>query len=175
VTDPHDESTLPRPTHLDAEGRARMVDIGGKEITRREAVATGRIVMRPETARAIGEGSVAKGDVLAVARVAGIQAAKETSRLIPLCHPLSLDAVEVELTVGEGAVDARVAARTSGRTGVEMEALAATSAALLTIYDMCKGIDRAMIIESIRLESKSGGRSGEWSRASEASDSDTSK
>jgi cyclic pyranopterin phosphate synthase len=168
VTDPHDESTLPRPTHLDAEGRARMVDIGGKEITRREAVATGRIVMRPETARAIGEGSVAKGDVLAVARVAGIQAAKETSRLIPLCHPLSLDAVEVELTVGEGAVDARVAARTSGRTGVEMEALAAT-------YDMCKGIDRAMIIESIRLESKSGGRSGEWSRASEASDSDTSK
>ena len=158
----------PRPTHLDAEGRARMVDVGEKAVTRRKAVATGRIAMEPATARAIGEGIVAKGDVLAVARVAGIQAAKETSRTIPLCHPLSLDAVEVDLVVEEAAVVARVTARTSGKTGVEMEALVATSAALLTIYDMCKGIDRAMTIETVRLEEKRGGKSGEWRRADSA-------
>ncbi len=149
-----------------------MVDVGEKAVTRREAIATGRIRMSPPTARAIGSGTVAKGDVLAVARVAGIQAAKETSRTIPLCHPLALDAIVVDLVVGEDAVTATVTARTSGKTGVEMEALVATSAALLTIYDMCKGIDRAMEIEAIRLEEKRGGKSGEWRRDAEAPDSD---
>ena len=154
----------PRPTHLDAAGRARMVDVGEKAVTRREAIASGRIGMLPATANAIGAGSVAKGDVLAVARVAAIQAAKETSRTIPLCHPLSLDTVVVDLHVGEDVVTATVTARTSGKTGVEMEALVATSAALLTIYDMCKGIDRGMVIEQIALDEKRGGKSGEWRR-----------
>lgn len=153
-----------RPTHLDAEGRARMVDVGGKAVTRREAVASGRIAIAPATAAAIRGGAVGKGDVLAVARVAAIQAAKETSRTIPLCHPIALDAVEVELEVGESSVTARATARTSARTGVEMEALAAVSAALLTIWDMVKGIDRTLEIGPIRLEEKRGGRSGEWRR-----------
>ena len=161
---PPDDTDSPRPTHLDAEGRARMVDVGEKAVTRREAIASGRITMTSATARAIGTGTVAKGDVLAVARIAAIQAAKETSRTIPLCHPLPLDAVEVDLHVGETEVTARVTARTSGKTGVEMEALVATSAALLTIYDMCKGIDRAMVIEAVRLDEKRGGKSGEWRR-----------
>lgn len=154
-----------RPTHLDAQGRARMVDVGDKDVTSRVAVAYGRISMRPETARAIGEGTVAKGDVLAVARVAGIQAAKETSRTIPLCHSLPLDAMEIVLTVEQDGVVARVTARTRARTGVEMEALVGTSAALLTLYDMCKGIDRGMEIGPVRLEEKHGGESGSWTRS----------
>ena len=154
----------PRPTHLDAEGRARMGDVGGKEVTAREAVASGKITMSSDTASAIGSGAVPKGDVLAVARVAGIQAAKETSRTIPLCHPLPLDSVVVELTVGSAEVTARVTAKTTGKTGVEMEALVATSAALLTIYDMCKGSEKTMEIVAIRLEEKHGGRSGAWRR-----------
>jgi len=143
-----------------------MVDVGGKAVTRREAIASGRIAMAPATAAAIRGGAVVKGDVLAVARVAAIQAAKETSRTIPLCHTIPLDAVEVELEVGESWVVARATARTSARTGVEMEALVAVSAALLTIWDMVKGIDRTLEIGPIRLEEKRGGRSGEWIRAS---------
>ena len=147
-----------------------MVDVGGKDVTRRVAIASGRITMAPATADAIRGGSVGKGDVLAVARVAAIQAAKETSRTIPLCHPLPLDAVEVDLQVGEAEVTARVTARTSARTGVEMEALVATSAALLTIYDMTKAIDRAMEIGAVRLEEKRGGKSGTWIRPADDRD-----
>jgi len=154
----------PRPTHLDAEGRARMVDVGAKPVTRREAVASGRISMLPATADAIRGGGVGKGDVLAVARVAAIQAAKETSRTIPLCHPIPLDSVEVDLDGGADSVTARVTARTSARTGVEMEALTAVSAALLVVWDMVKGIDRTLEIGPVRLEEKRGGRSGEWRR-----------
>ncbi len=141
-----------------------MVDVGGKESTRREAVASGRIRMAPATAAAIGGGEIGKGDVLAVARLAAIQAAKETSRTIPLCHTIPLDAVEVDLTVGEDTVTVRATARTTAKTGVEMEALVAVSAALLTIYDMAKSIDRGMEIGPIRLEEKRGGQSGEWRR-----------
>jgi len=153
-----------RPTHLDDQGRARMVDVGGKPATPREAVASGRIAISPPTAAAIRGGSVGKGDVLAVARIAAIQAAKETARTIPLCHTIPLDAVEVELEVGESSVTARATARTTARTGVEMEALVAVSAALLVIWDMVKGIDRTLEIGPIRLEEKRGGRSGEWRR-----------
>ncbi len=141
-----------------------MVDVGGKESTRREAVASGRIRMAPATAAAIGGGEIGKGDVLAVARLAAIQAAKETSRTIPLCHTIPLEAVEVDLTVGEDTVTVRATARTTAKTGVEMEALVAVSAALLTIYDMAKSIDRGMEIGPIRLEEKRGGQSGEWRR-----------
>lgn len=155
-----------RPTHLDDEGRARMVDVGGKPVTRREAVASGRIAMTPATAAAIRGGAVGKGDVLAVARIAGIQAAKETSRTIPLCHPIALDAVEVEIEVGAREATVRATTRTSARTGVEMEALVAVSAALLAIWDMVKGIDRTLEIGPVRLEEKRGGRSGEWVRES---------
>ncbi len=149
-------------THLDAAGAAHMVDVGGKGATRREAVATGRIGMAAEAARAIREGSALKGDVLAVARVAGIMAAKRTSELIPLCHPLPLTRVAVDLAVDETGVTATATAATEGRTGVEMEALTAVSVALLTIYDMAKAIDKGMTIGGVRLLSKTGGTSGEW-------------
>jgi len=151
-------------THLDSEGRARMVDVGGKEVTQRRAVARARVTMQEETAQALADGTVAKGDVLAVARVAGIQAAKRTSELIPLCHPLMLSSVQVDLTPGPSWVDIEVTAETVDRTGVEMEALTACSVAALTVYDMCKARDRAMQVEALGLVEKSGGRSGDWHR-----------
>ena len=151
-------------THLDSEGRARMVDVGGKEVTQRRAVARARVTMQEETAQALADGTVAKGDVLAVARVAGIQAAKRTSELIPLCHPLMLSSVQVDLTPGPSWVDIEATAATVDRTGVEMEALTACSVAALTVYDMCKARDRAMQVEALGLVEKSGGRSGDWHR-----------
>ena len=151
-------------THLDSEGRARMVDVGGKEVTQRRAVARARVTMQEETAQALTDGTVAKGDVLAVARVAGIQAAKRTSELIPLCHPLMLSSVQVDLTPGPSWVDIEATAETVDRTGVEMEALTACSVAALTVYDMCKARDRAMQVEALGLVEKSGGRSGDWHR-----------
>ena len=152
-------------THLDSEGRARMVDVGGKEVTQRRAVARARVTMQEETAQALADGTVAKGDVLAVARVAGIQAAKRTSELIPLCHPLMLSSVQVDLTPGPSWVDIEATAETVDRTGVEMEALTACSVAALTVYDMCKARDRAMQVEALGLVEKSGGRSGDWHRS----------
>ena len=151
-------------THLDSEGRARMVDVGGKEVTQRRAVARARVTMQEETAQALADGTVAKGDVLAVARVAGIQAAKRTSELIPLCHPLMLSSVQVDLTPGPSWVDIEATAETVDRTGVEMEALTACSVAALTVYDMCKARDRAMQVEALGIVEKSGGRSGDWHR-----------
>ena len=151
-------------THLDSEGRARMVDVGGKEVTQRRAVARARVTMQEETAQALADGTVAKGDVLAVARVAGIQAAKRTSELIPLCHPLMLSSVQVDLTPGPSWVDIEATAETVDRTGVEMEALTACSVAALTVYDMCKARDRAMQVEALGLVEKSGGHSGDWHR-----------
>ncbi|MET0399570.1 MAG: cyclic pyranopterin monophosphate synthase MoaC [Longimicrobiaceae bacterium] len=151
-------------THLDAEGRPRMVDVGDKEVTRRVAVAEGRIVTSAATVRAIVEGTAPKGNVLLVAQLAGITGAKRTAELIPLCHSLPLSSVEVELEADEAlpGVRARATARVEARTGVEMEALTAVSVALLTIYDMCKARDREMRIEAIRLVRKEGGRSGTW-------------
>jgi cyclic pyranopterin phosphate synthase len=151
-------------THLDAEGHARMVDVGAKDETRREAVARGAVLMRPETLEQIASGALPKGDVLAVARVAGIMAAKRAPDIIPLCHPLLLTHVSVELRPDAGvpAVLIEATVRTTGKTGVEMEALTAVSAAALTIYDMCKAIDRGMRITDIRLAQKRGGKSGEW-------------
>ena len=154
-------------THLNKHGEAHMVDVGAKPVTEREAVAEGTIRMRAETLALILEGGHKKGDVLAVARVAGIMAAKKTAELIPLCHPIQITAIEVELTPREqeSAVQARATVRTQAQTGVEMEALTAVEIALLTIYDMCKAVDREMTLTDIRLLSKSGGRSGDWSRA----------
>ncbi|HJZ48087.1 MAG TPA: cyclic pyranopterin monophosphate synthase MoaC [Roseiflexaceae bacterium] len=150
-------------THLDAEGHAHMVDIGEKSVTRREAVARGMVLMRPETLRQIVAGGVPKGDVLAVARVAGIMAAKRAPDLIPLCHPLLLTHVALDLQPAPDGAGVLIEAtvRTTGQTGVEMEALTAVSGAALTIYDMCKAVDRGMRISDIRLAQKRGGRSGE--------------
>lgn len=157
-------------THVDERGSARMVDVTAKEETAREAVARGLVRMRPETLRLIKENALAKGDVLAVARVAGIMAAKETGRLIPLCHPLPLGNCTVNFRVHEteGVVEIEGRARTVARTGVEMEALTAVAVAALTIYDMAKAVDREMVIEGIRLVAKSGGRSGTYVRPGEA-------
>lgn len=151
-------------THFDAQGQAHMVDVGGKDETQRIARATGSISMLPATLAMILSGDAKKGDVLGVARIAAIQAAKRTSELIPLCHPLYLTKVGVELTPDQAtnSVTCLVTAETFGRTGVEMEALMATSVALLTIYDMCKAVDRGMCIDGIRLLEKSGGKSGHW-------------
>lgn len=149
-------------THLDAAGAAHMVDVGGKAITTREAIATGRIAMSAEAATAIAQGLVKKGDVLAVARVAGIMAAKKTSDLIPLCHPLPLTRVAIELEPDATGVTATATAATDAKTGVEMEALTAVTVALLTIYDMAKAIDKGMVIGDVRLLSKTGGKSGDW-------------
>ncbi|WP_432696833.1 cyclic pyranopterin monophosphate synthase MoaC [Marinobacterium sp. YM272] len=156
-------------THLDAEGRASMVDVSDKAVTSREAVAQGRVRMQPETLRLIIEGGHKKGDVLTVARIAGIQAAKRTHELIPLCHPLMLTGIKVELSTNEAdcCVDIEARCKVSGQTGVEMEALTAASVAALTIYDMCKAVDRGMEIEGVRLVEKSGGKSGHWSRGDE--------
>ncbi|MCP5151212.1 MAG: cyclic pyranopterin monophosphate synthase MoaC [Ectothiorhodospiraceae bacterium] len=156
----------PELTHFDAAGEAHMVDVGDKPETRRVAVAEGRITMRPETLARIVAGSHAKGDVLAVARLAGITGAKRTADLIPLCHPLPLTRVALELTTdpAAGCVICRATAETVGRTGVEMEALTAVQVALLTVYDMCKAVDRGMEITAVRLVEKRGGRSGHWRR-----------
>ena len=151
-------------THLDADGSARMVDVSAKAVTAREAIAAGRIDMSDEAARAIAEGLVKKGDVLAVARVAGIMAAKKTADLIPLCHPIALSAVTVDFTLDDHGVTVKATARTAGQTGVEMEALTAASVALLTIYDMAKALDKAMVILDVRLIAKTGGKSGDWRR-----------
>ncbi len=149
-------------THIDGEGAARMVDVGSKPSTERVAVAEGRILIAPDALTAIAEGVAKKGDVLAVARVAGIMAAKRTSDLIPLCHPLPLSAVTVDFAFLETGIFATATARTTGQTGVEMEALTAVSVALLTIYDMAKAMDRGMRIEGVRLVEKRGGKSGDW-------------
>ena len=149
-------------THIDDHGAARMVDVAAKAITAREATATGRITMARDALTAIRDGSTKKGDVLAVARIAGIMAAKRTSDLIPLCHPLPLTRVTLDLTLGDDTITATATCATDGKTGVEMEALTAVSVALLTLYDMAKAMDRGMTIDGIRLLAKSGGRSGEW-------------
>jgi cyclic pyranopterin phosphate synthase len=155
-----------RSSHFDEKGRARMVDVGEKAVTVREAIARGRVSLSRAAFDAVVAGSVKKGDVLGVARIAAIQAAKRTSDWIPLCHPLALDALEVDFTPEPDgpaiAIEARV--RTSARTGVEMEAMVAVSAAALTIYDMCKSIDRAVVIGDVRLARKSGGKSGLYER-----------
>lgn len=151
-------------THLDEAGAARMVDVGGKAVTAREAVASGRITMSAEAAAAIRDGATAKGDVLAVARVAGIMAAKQTATLIPLCHPLPLTRVAIELNVEADGVTATATCATDAKTGIEMEAMTAVSVALLTVYDMAKAIDKTMTIGDIRLLSKTGGKSGDWRR-----------
>ncbi len=151
-------------THLDAAGHARMVDVSGKAETARQATAKGRVAMRPETLALIANGAAKKGDVLAVARLAGIMAAKRTADLIPLCHPLPIDAVTVELEMTQDAVEIAATIRTTGRTGVEMEALTAVSVAALTVYDMVKAVDRGMTIEAIRVVEKSGGKSGDFSQ-----------
>ena len=153
-------------SHVDAEGRARMVDVADKPVTRRVCVARGAVRMAPETLAQIAEGRIAKGDVLATARIAGIQAAKRTDEWIPLCHSLSLDSIDVELTPEPERARVRIeaTARAHAKTGVEMEALVAVSAAGLVIYDMCKAVDRGMILDAVHLVSKSGGKSGTWQR-----------
>ena len=154
-------------THFDAAGQARMVDVGAKEATRRVARAGGRIAMRPETLAMIRDGKAGKGDVLGVARIAAIQAAKRTAELIPLAHPLPITSVAVEFALDEAdsAVRIEVVAETLARTGVEMEALTAACVGLLTVYDMCKAVDRGMRIETVRLLEKSGGKSGYYTAA----------
>ncbi len=154
-------------THFDESGNAVMVDVSGKEVTDRTAVASGSVRMQPETIRRILDGGIKKGDVLAVAQLAGIMGAKRTPDLIPLCHPLSLASVKLSLTVNEAAqeIDIEAICRVTGQTGVEMEALTAVTVAALTIYDMCKAIDRSMVIGEIKLMHKSGGTSGTWDAA----------
>lgn len=153
-------------SHLDAEGRARMVDVGTKPVTSRECVARGAVRMAAATLEKLSAGGMPKGDVLATARLAGIQAAKRTADWIPLCHPLPLDGIDLELTAdperGRVRIEARAAAH--ARTGVEMEALVAVAAAGLTVYDMCKAVDREMVIDAVHLVSKRGGKSGTWQR-----------
>jgi cyclic pyranopterin phosphate synthase len=151
-------------THFDAQGQAHMVDVGGKAATRRVAVARGRIVMQPATLALVRDGTARKGDVLGVARIAGIQGAKKTSELVPLCHPLALSRVAVEFSLDDSAhaVVCTATAETVGPTGVEMEALTAVQVALLTIYDMCKAVDRGMTITDVKLLEKRGGKSGDW-------------
>jgi cyclic pyranopterin monophosphate synthase len=154
-------------THLDGEGNARMVDVGDKPVTGRRAVARAVVRMAPETAAAVDAGDAPKGDVLGTARIAGIQAAKRTGELIPLCHPLALDHVDVDARVdaGAGTVTLTAEVRVTARTGVEMEAMTAAAVAALTVYDMVKGLERGVTVEDVRLISKSGGRSGHWQRA----------
>ncbi len=151
-----------RLTHFDAAGNAVMVDVGAKPVTDREATAKARVVMQPETLRMIMAGTARKGDVLGVARIAGIMAAKRTSDLIPLCHPLPLSAVTLDLAAAEDGIEITATVATSGRTGVEMEALTAASVAALTVYDMCKAVDRGMRVEALRVVAKSGGKSGDF-------------
>ena len=154
-------------THFDKEGKARMVDVSDKAETERSATAQGSVIMQPATLALIKEGGVKKGDVLSVARLAGIMGAKKTPDLIPLCHPLALTSVQVDLTLDEArnAVDITATCKLKGKTGVEMEALTAVSVAALTVYDMCKAVDKGMQIVDIRLTHKSGGKSGTYERA----------
>jgi cyclic pyranopterin monophosphate synthase len=153
-------------THLDPEGSARMVDVGGKPVTERRAVARAVVRMSPDTARAVAAGDAPKGDVLGTARIAGIQAAKRTGELIPLCHPLGLDHVDVDAVVDTkaGTVTLTAEASVAARTGVEMEAMTAAAVAALTVYDMVKGLERGVTVEEVALLEKSGGRSGAWRR-----------
>ena len=153
-------------SHFDARGNAHMVDVGAKDVTERVAVATASVIMQPATLALIKDRKAAKGDVLAVAQLAGIMAAKRTADLIPLCHPLSLSAVEVTLSLDPArlAVDIEATCKLKGRTGVEMEALTAASVAALTVYDMCKAVDRGMVISEVKLLHKSGGKSGTFNR-----------
>jgi cyclic pyranopterin phosphate synthase len=151
-------------SHFDARGNAAMVDVGAKPVTERTATACARVTMLPATLALIRSGGAKKGDVLGVARIAGIMAAKRTAELIPLCHPLPISAVTVDLTVVADAVEIAATVRTTGQTGVEMEALTAASVAALTVYDMCKSVDRGMCIEALRVTHKAGGKSGEFSQ-----------
>ena len=151
-------------SHLDKKGRAHMVDVSEKDVSRRVAIASGFVHMKPEVIEAISSGNVPKGDVMATARIAGIQAAKNTSNLIPLCHPLPIDQVTVDFSIEENGIAITSKAVSTGKTGIEMEALTAVSVAALTIYDMCKAVDRGMKISGIKLLEKSGGRSGHYVR-----------
>lgn len=168
MTDP--AGTSPGLTHLDEAGRARMVDVSEKPDTLREATARGRVVMARETLALIEEGGIPKGDVFTVAQVAGVMAAKQTGALIPLCHPLPITGVDMSFRVDRAAsaVEIEATARVVGKTGVEMEALVAVSLAALTIYDMCKSVDREMVVDDVRLVHKQGGKSGEFIREREA-------
>ena len=151
-------------THLDEQGAARMVDVSGKEATARVATASGRVLVSPEVIALLREGGVPKGDALSVARIAGIMGAKKTPELIPLCHPLAISSVTVDLTVADTSVDITATVRTTDRTGVEMEALTAVSVAALTVIDMVKAVDKGAVITDVRVEAKSGGKSGDWAR-----------
>ena len=151
-------------THFNEEGRAHMVEVGHKEDTRRIAIATGKIRMKEETINLVKEGLIKKGDVLSVAQVGGIMGAKGTSQLIPMCHNINLTGVDIRFNILEDTIEVESEVKTIGKTGVEMEALTAVSLALLTIYDMCKAVDKDMVIEDIKLMKKSGGRSGEYIR-----------
>ena len=161
---PDPDEAFGKLSHIDASGRAKMVDVSAKDDTKREATARGRIVMRRETLALIEQAGLPKGDVLAVAQIAGVMAAKRAHELIPMCHPLLLTGIDVTLTPNEArsCVEIEATVRTTGKTGVEMEALTAVTVAALTVYDMCKAVDRAMRIEQVRLMRKSGGKSGEW-------------
>jgi cyclic pyranopterin phosphate synthase len=159
-----DEAEGPRLTHVDESGRARMVDVSGKAVTARTAVAAGRVRVSPEVVRLLRGEGVPKGDALGVARVAGILAAKRTPDLVPLCHPLQITSVEVDLDVVDDAVEITATVRTTDRTGVEMEALTAVAVTGLTLVDMVKAVDRAAVITDVRVVSKSGGKSGDWMR-----------
>ena len=151
-------------THVDRDGRLRMVDVGDKAVTAREAVASGHVALSAATRRAVRDGRLKKGDPLQAARLAGIMAAKRTSDIVPLCHPIALTGIDVDLTHTPRGIAIRAAVRTAGQTGVEMEALTAVSAAALTVYDMLKAIDKGMVIERVQLEEKTGGRSGHYRR-----------
>jgi cyclic pyranopterin phosphate synthase len=165
MADGQDPATDPaRLTHVDDAGAARMVDVSGKDVTDRTATASGRVLVSPEVVALLRGSGVPKGDTLAVARLAGIMGAKQTPALIPLCHPLSISGVTVDLTVGDESVDITATVRTTDRTGVEMEALTAVSVAALTVVDMVKAVDKGAVITDVRVETKTGGKSGDWAR-----------
>ncbi len=161
---PDGPSSGARLTHVDEAGAARMVDVSGKDVTAREATATGRVLVSAEVVALLRGAGVPKGDTLAVARLAGIMGAKQTPALIPLCHPLAISGVTLDLTVADDAVEIAATVRTTDRTGVEMEALTAVSVAALTVVDMVKAVDKGAVITDVRIEAKSGGKSGEWRR-----------
>jgi cyclic pyranopterin phosphate synthase len=158
------DNRAPHLSHIDDAGRARMVDVSAKDDTKREATARGRVVMQPETLKLLLRGEIAKGNVLTTAQIAGVMAAKKTHELIPMCHPLLLTGIDVDLTPDEAASAIEIIAtvRTTGKTGVEMEALTAVTIAGLTVYDMCKAVDRGMRVEAVRLVEKTGGKSGDY-------------
>jgi cyclic pyranopterin phosphate synthase len=159
-----EDARPPGLTHVDASGAARMVDVSGKDVTARTATASGRVLVSAEVVALLRGGGVPKGDTLAVARLAGIMGAKQTPSLVPLCHPLSISGVTVDLTVTDASVDIEATVRTTDRTGVEMEALTAVSVAALTVVDMVKAVDKAAVITDVRVETKTGGKSGDWVR-----------